>query len=398
MKAVILAAGESSRTQPLTLTRPKPLLKVANKTLLEHNLENLKKIVDEVILVVGYKQDMIKEVFKDTYHGIKLTFVEQEEALGTGHALMQAKEHIAGRFLVLNGDDLYSKEDVVALSKRQNSALVFERDNPASFGVFITKDGKVTDLIEKPKDIEKGLCNIGCYCFSESIFPELEKLEKSPRGEYELTDAIKALIKNDSFSIQKINGYWLPITYAWNLLDANEKLLKDLSGDFQGEVEEYVQLNGNVQLGKNSVIKSGTYIEGDVIIGENCTIGPNAYIRGPASIGNNCKIGPSEVKACIFFDNARCDHVSYIGDSVLGDKAHIGAHTITANLRHDKTNIKSMVKGELVDTGRRKLGAIFGDNTDTGINTSFYPGRKMWPGTYTIPSEVVKRDVTEQVS
>ena len=395
MKAVILAAGKSTRTYPLTLTRPKPLLKVANKTILEHNLSSLEGIIDEAIIVVGYKSEMIKEKFGNEYNGIKLTYVTQRENLGTGHALLQAQEHIDSHFIVLNGDDIYSKKDLKNLSKCENTALAVHRSDAYSFGVFLTENEKVYDLVEKPKDIAQGLCNIGCFVLGKEVFSLLKELRESPRGEYELTDAIKELIKNDSFNVQKAKGHWLPITYPWSLLDANEKLLEEIDDDVKGEVEENVKIKGHLRLGKNSVIMSGVYIEGNVIIGENCHIGPNTYIRGPTSIGENCRVGPSEVKASIFFDGCRCDHVSYVGDSVLGENAHIGAHTVIANLRHDKKTHRSMVKGELVDTNRRKLGIIMGDNTDTGINTSFYPGRKMWPGTYTVPGEIVKRDIME---
>ncbi|MFW6383210.1 MAG: bifunctional sugar-1-phosphate nucleotidylyltransferase/acetyltransferase [Nanoarchaeota archaeon] len=395
MKAVILAAGKSTRTYPLTATRPKPLLKVANKTILEHNLACLKGIVDEAIIVVGYKSEMIIEKFGKEYYGIKLTYVAQEENLGTGHALLQAQDCINGHFLVLNGDDIYSKKDLFELSKCKNTALVVEREDVSSFGVFFTKNDLVYDLVEKPKDIEKGLCNIGCFVLEKEIFSLLKNLRESPRGEYELTDAIKELIKQDKFSVRKCKGHWLPITYPWSLLDANELLLENIEGDVKGEIEQNVTIKGSLRLDENSVIMSGVYIEGNVIIGKNCRIGPNTYIRGPTSIGDNCRVGPSEIKASIFFDDCRCDHVSYVGDSVLGEKAHIGAHTVIANLRHDKKTHRSMVKGELMDTKRRKLGVIMGDDTDTGINTSFYPARKMWPGTFTVPGEIVKRDIME---
>ncbi|MGM5482761.1 MAG: bifunctional sugar-1-phosphate nucleotidylyltransferase/acetyltransferase [Nanobdellota archaeon] len=393
MKAVILAAGRSTRTYPLTMTRPKPLLKVANKTLLEHNLDNLVELVDEILIVVGYKKEMIMDYFGDTYKGIKLKYIVQEEALGTGHALLETKKHLSNSFIVLNGDDLYSGDDLNELSKQNNCALVVERENPSAFGVFMRENNKVTGLVEKPQDLDFGLCNIGCYVLDTRIFEHLENLNLSSRGEYEITDAIDALIKDDDFKVLEVKNFWIPVTYAWNLLDANEFLLKEIGENIQGEIEDNVQIKGELQLGKNSRVMSGTYIEGNVIIGQNCKIGPNAYIRGPTSIGDNCRIGPSEIKACVFFDDARCDHVSYIGDSVLGQSAHIGAHTITANLRHDKSNISSMIKEKLIDTGRRKLGVIFGDSIDTGINTSFYPGRKMGPNTYTVPSDIVKRDV-----
>ncbi len=393
MKAIILAAGKSTRTYPLTVTRPKPLLKVANKTLLEHNLDQLCGVVDETIIIVGYKREMIMEKFGNRYKSIKITYVTQEENLGTGHALLQAEKYVDNDFLVLNGDDLYSSKDLKPLTKKKNTALVIQKEKPSSYGVFFTENGKVYDLIEKPQNLESGLCNTGCFVLNNEIFSLLKKLKKSSREEYELTDGILHLIRKDDFKVQEIKDYWYPITFPWSLLEVNEKFLELIDDENRGSIENNVTIKGKLKLGENSLIMSGVYIEGNVVIGDNCKIGPNSYIRGPTSIGDGCRIGPSELKASIFFDGCRCDHVSYIGDSILGENAHIGGHTIIANLRHDKKNHRTIVKDKLVDTGRKKLGVIMGDNTDTGINTSFYPARKMWPGTFTVPSQVVKEDI-----
>ena len=111
MKAVILVAGKSTRTHPLTLSKPKPLLKIANTTLLEYNLNQLDGLVEEVILVVGYKKEMIKDMFGDSFKKVKITYVEQIEQNGTGGALLSVKNHLKGKFLVMNGDDLFSKKD-----------------------------------------------------------------------------------------------------------------------------------------------------------------------------------------------------------------------------------------------------------------------------------------------
>jgi len=107
MQAVILAAGEGIRLRPLTLDKPKPLVKIDGKTLLEHNLDQLIGLIDEVILIIGYKGDMIKEYIGSEYQSMKIKYIEQKEQLGTGHALMQAKKLIKGKFLVLMSDDLY---------------------------------------------------------------------------------------------------------------------------------------------------------------------------------------------------------------------------------------------------------------------------------------------------
>ena len=394
MKALILCAGSSTRTHPLTITRPKPMLKVANKMILEHTLENLSGLIDEAVIVVGFKKEMIISCFGSKYKNIKLTYVEQKEQLGTGHAIMSAKDSISDRFIVIPGDDLISKKDLINVLENEYGWLLKEVENPSLFGIVSTQNGKAASVEEKPKNPKSNLASTGCFIADKRLIEMMQKLPKSQRGEYEITDALNFYIKERDMVCVTVSDYWLPISYPWDILAANEFLLNRIErSDFIGETEEGVTVNGKVILGKGSIILAGSYLEGNIIIGENCRVGPNAYIRGNTSIGNNCRVGPAEVKNCVFFDNVRCDHVSYVGDSVLGDGAHLGAHTVIANLRHDKSTIRSEVKGELVDTKRKKLGAIIGDNANIGINTSIYPGRKIWPRCYTAPAEIVKKDV-----
>ncbi len=184
------------------------------------------------------------------------------------------------------------------------------------------------------------------------------------------------------------------IKYPWDLLYINEVLIKKLSETKNsGLIREGVYIDGNVIVGSGTVILPGVYIEGNVVIGENCKIGPNCYIRGSTHIGNNCHVGQAvEIKNSILMNNVSVGHLSYVGDSVIGEKTNFGAGTVTPNLRHDGANHKSAVNGALIDTTRRKLGVIVGDNVHTGINTTLYPGRKLWPGTMTLPGEIVKKD------
>ncbi|MEK6868452.1 MAG: DapH/DapD/GlmU-related protein, partial [Nanoarchaeota archaeon] len=146
-------------------------------------------------------------------------------------------------------------------------------------------------------------------------------------------------------------------------------------------------------VGKGTIIKSGVYIEGPVLIGQNCTIGPNCYIRGETTLGDGAKIGNAvEVKNSIVGNKTSIGHLSYVGDSIIADHVNFGAGTIVANLKHDDSTIKSHVGKELVDSGRRKLGTIIGDGVHTGVHSSIYPGRKLWPNTTTAPGEIVKYD------
>jgi UDP-N-acetylglucosamine diphosphorylase / glucose-1-phosphate thymidylyltransferase / UDP-N-acetylgalactosamine diphosphorylase / glucosamine-1-phosphate N-acetyltransferase / galactosamine-1-phosphate N-acetyltransferase len=393
-KAVILVAGKSTRTYPLTVTKPKALLKIGNQTMLSLLLDNLVGTVKEAILIVNYKKEMIKKAFGNKYKSIKLTYVHQTEAKGTGHALEQAESHLKEEsFIMFYGDDYIEKKDVQKLCKEKHALLCAEVEDPTQYGILeVNKKMELLKIEEKPAKPKTKLTNVGYYIFTKEIFDHLKKVKKSMRGEYELTDAVTAYTKVHPMKVIK-SSTWIPITYPWHLLDANKKYLESTKFVNQGKIEPRVTIHGQVNIGKGTIVRSGAYIEGPVIIGEDCKIGPNCYIRPSTTLGNKVKIGNAvEVKNSIIGDNTSVGHLSYLGDSVIGDNVNFGAGTIVANLRHDNENMKSAVGKNLTDTGRRKLGVIIGDNVHTGIHTSIYPGRKLWPHTTTAPGEIVKKD------
>ncbi len=185
------------------------------------------------------------------------------------------------------------------------------------------------------------------------------------------------------------------IEYPWHLLAIGEEVIAALAeSDIQGEVHPNAVIEGTLHLGKGSRILPGVYIEGNVTIGENCKIGPNCYIRGNSSIGDTVHIGQSvEIKNSIIGSNSAIGHLSYVGDSIIGDGVNFGAGTTVSNFRHDAANHRTMVDGELVDTGRRKFGTIVGDGVHTGIHTSIYPGRKLAARSSTRPGDIVQSDI-----
>ena len=395
MKAIIMAAGKSTRCYPLTITTPKPLVKVANKEIIFYIMDSLVNVVDEIIIVVGYKSDLIIEKLGKEYKGIKLSYVLQKEQLGTGNAVLLTKDIAGDNFLILGGDDIFDKEDIINISKHVNSMLVTHSDNPQYFGCVEIKDNRIVRIVEKPKDPQTDLVNIGCYHFTSEFFKYLEKLSVSRLNEIEIVDAVTLMAKEEEVKHVNTKGDWLPNSYAWDFLRSNAEILMHMDEKVEGKVEEGATIKGKLILGKGSLIRSGAYLEGNVLIGENCTIGPNCFIRGSTTIGNNCRVGNAvEIKNSILMDGAKVGHLSYVGDSILGKNVNFGAGTITANLKHDNKNVKSMVKGQLIDSGLRKFGTIIGDNVHTGIHTSIYPGRKLWPNTTTLPGEIVKRDVS----
>ena len=391
IQAVILAAGKSTRTYPLTITKPKPLLKILDKTIIEHNLEALNGLVNEVIIVVGYKKEMIKKTIGNNYKNIKIKYIEQKQQLGTGHAVKIVEKYIKDRFILFGGDDLFSKEDISQCIKHNLCILAQKVDQPKKFGILELKGNSLKKIIEKPSNPKNNLANTGLYVLNKQIFNTTPR--KSKRNEIEFTDFVNELAKKEKIIVEKVKDYWLPIGYPWNYLEANVFILNRIKKWKSNiKVEKFVTIVGDAFIGEGTVIKSGTYIEGPVFIGKNCEIGPRAHIRPNTIIMDNCRIGKMELYDIVIMNNTTSKHTSYAAHGVIGENVNIGAGLIMADYRHDGKNNPSLINGKKIDTGRRKLGAFIGDNVNTGIGTLIYPGRKLWPNTTTLPGEIVKKD------
>ena len=201
MKAIILTAGEGTRMRPLTVTKPKTMLQVGGKPILQYNVESLRDAgINEITMVVGYREEVIKDHFKDgSDHGVNINYVTQEERLGTAHAIGSTKNLVDGKFIILNGDIIVDPELIEDLiqkytSENARSILVLaEVDDPSSFGVVEIDGDKITKIVEKPAPGEapSNLINAGIYIFDDHIFNAIELTEKSQRGEYEITDSLQ---------------------------------------------------------------------------------------------------------------------------------------------------------------------------------------------------------------
>jgi len=392
MQAIILAAGEGSRMRPLTLNRPKVMLPVAGKPLLEHIINRARMAgIGRFVVVVGYCAESVRSYFGDgSAFDVKIEYAVQEKQLGTGHALMAAREKAEKRFMVLNGDVLPDVDSLRTMASQEAAVSAFEVDDPRRYGVFLHENGYFKSVVEKSAKPPSRLANAGTYVFSTDIFNALEKAPISERGEYELTDGLNRLSAEEKIKIVSLKS-WLEIGRPWDILVANETLLKDLLPVISGEIEPGTTLKGNVSVGKGTVVRSGAYIVGPVLIGEDSDIGPNCYIRPSTCIGNNVRVGNAvEVKNSAIMDNTKIGHLSYVGDAIVGERCNFGAGTICSNLRHDGGNIKSFIKGKKIDSGRRKLGAIMGDDVLTGINTTIYPGTVIESGFWGLPAQVLK--------
>jgi UDP-N-acetylglucosamine diphosphorylase/glucosamine-1-phosphate N-acetyltransferase len=375
MKCVILAAGEGKRMHPLTYTRPKVMLPIAGKPILEWNLQNARAAgLKDFVFIVSYKSEMVREYFGDGKQwNIKITYVNQGKAMGTAHAIGTA-ESFVDDCVVLCGDTIFGTNDIKQIAKKGNKIGLIKVENAQEYGIVELKGKQVVKIYEKTDTPFTHTINAGIYHFNKQIFDYIRKTEKSPRGEYEITDSINMLVRKEPMDGVFLKE-WRDVVYPWHLLDANEELLKKMKTTIHGTIEKNVTIKGPVSVGNGTIVRSGTYIEGPVMIGNNSKIGPNCYLRPYTTIGNNCHVGNAcEVKNSIIMNQSNVPHLNYVGDSVIGEHCNLGAGTTAANLRLDKKTIVVYLNGKKIDSKRRKLGAIMGDNVQTGINSTINVG------------------------
>lgn len=389
LKAIILSAGEGSRMRPLTLTKPKTMLPVAGKPIIQYNIESLRDNgITDILLIVRYKEEIVRNYFGDgSDFGVNISYKTQKDFLGTANAISYGEDFIDDSIIVLNGDIILDDEIIHEIIKKYNYLspdtlmLLTEVEDPSAFGVVEIENGNIKNIVEKPKREEapSNLVNAGIYIFNKDIFDKIRETEISERGEYEITDSVSLQIEDNKTVIgYKTSKDWIDVGRPWELIEVNEELIGKLKTEIKGTVEAGAVIHGEVFLDEGSVIKAGVYIEGNVYIGKNCDIGPNSYIRGNTYFGDNVHVGNAvEIKNSIIMENTNVSHLSYVGDSVIGSNCNIAAGTNIANLRFDNATIKTKIKNQKIDSGRRKLGAIIGDSVKTGINSSFSPGVKV---------------------
>ena len=389
MKAVILAAGEGTRMHPLTHTRPKVMLPIANRPIVEHLLIALKEAgISDFTFIVGFHGETIREHFgSGEKWGVKVDYVTQRKQKGTAHALKLVERNVDNRFILANGDVLVGADDIRKLLKKETTTLsLTEAGDTSELGVVEIEGDKIIRIYEKIANPPSNLVNTGIYLLTEQVFPAIDKTRESPRGEYELTESLQILMNEGNTLSWVAIDDWLDVSYPWDLLTANESLLKNIETQVNGTVEDSVVIKENVVIGEGTVVRSNSYIEGPAVIGRDCRIGPNCYIRASTSIGDNCHVGSSvEVKNSIIMRNSNVPHHNYVGDSVIGEDCNFGAGTKIANLRLDKANITVAN----IDTGMRKLGAIIGDGVQTGINSSINVGTMIGDHTFIGPGALV---------
>lgn len=312
--AVILAAGESKRTRPLTSHRPKPLIPLLGQPLLAHILDELAGLVERVTLVVGYLAEDIEEHFGEQYRGMSLRYTRQEQVNGTAGALLAAGM-IEEPFFLLYGDNLVARADLLGVCDQRYKLAGLRVEDARSFGVLEVVDNRVRRIIEKPADPPpNALANPGIFHLDQAIFPALARISPSPRGELELTDLVALLAAEHPVGYHVCTGHWVPVGTPWEALSAAQFLLARRAAlreviDPAAQVAPDAQIEGAVTIGRARIL-AGARVIGPAVIGDGCVIGAGATLERSA-LERGVAVGAGAI----------------VRDSVLGTGATIGAES-----------------------------------------------------------------------
>ena len=410
MKAVILAAGESSRFKPLSDNRHKGLTKVLGRPIIEHTIEELRNAgVDEVIVVQGPEREM-----EDALKGKAEHFVVQEEPKGMGNALRQAEHLLEDDFLVLtpyraNASQFF--RPMIEKAEEEESDIVFvstPTEEPEKYGILDIKDGKAVDMVEKPdpEDAPSNRKVVGMYLLNTSFFDHLDEVEE---WEYQYEDALSRQMEEKPASVIEIEEETNSIKYPWDLFSVVEELMEERDENIseKASIADSAEIKGNVIVEEGAKIFENAVIRGPAYIGKNALVGNNSVVRDHSALEENSTVGANtEIKNSVMQPSSSI-HSGFIGDSVIGENTHIGAETVIANRNFRKDGGRPEIETELIgkkqdkDSGRTFLGAFIGDKVDIGVNVSVMPGiqigsdAKIGPGT--IVNENVEKGETVYV-
>jgi UDP-N-acetylglucosamine diphosphorylase/glucosamine-1-phosphate N-acetyltransferase len=363
-QAIILAAGEGQRLRPFTVNRPKAMLSIADKPILQYIIEALSQNgIRNIVLTVGYRKEQVYDYFGSGERcGVNITYVTQVPQLGTAHALMQVKDVVEDEFLVLSGDNLIEASTIADFVQVKPETLMVKRvANPVRYGVVNIEGGEIQDIVEKPVEAKSNLVNTGIYAFTKNIFKFTEDVLDIP-------DALNNMLAADyTINARETDGTWLDVVYPWDIISLNEAVLKNIGVSLGGTIETGVSLRGSVVVGVGSVIRSGSCIYGPVVIGSGCDIGPQVCIMPATSIGDNVIISPfTEIKNSVIGDDVAVGPGCVITDSVI-DKGCVLQGRFTALGGPSEVRING-------ESPTVNVGVIMGEECRIDSNVTAQPG------------------------
>lgn len=326
MKAIILCAGLGTRLYPVTLSMSKHLIPVANKPILFYALEMMRDAgIKDVGLIIGEKNKDIESAVGDgSRWGLNVIYILQQNPKGLAHAASVAQDFVGEETFVMYLGDNLLKEGLTGFvdTFNENSPnaliLLHHVDNPSQFGIAELNEGKITRVVEKPKNPPTDLAIVGAYLFDKNIFTAIDNIKPSWRNELEITDAIQYLIEN-GYVVQPhiVKDWWKDTGRPEEILAANRFLLDNVESNIKGNVDEDSRIVGNVLIEEGAEIVNSE-IKGPVIVGKYCKI-IDSFVGSYTSIGNNTIIENSKIKQCVIMEKSTISNVeNRISNSLFG--------------------------------------------------------------------------------
>ena len=363
-QAVILAAGEGQRLRPFTVNRPKTMITIADKPILQFAIESLAHNgIRDIILVVGYRKEQVFDyISSGEQFGVNITYVTQAQQLGTAHALSLVKDAVRDEFLVLPGDNLIEAQTIADFSGIKADAVLVKRvNNPERYGVVNIDGGEVKGIVEKPKEAGSNLANTGIYAFTKDVF-------KFTEGILDIPDVINNMIA-DGCSIKALetDGTWLDVIYPWDIISLNNAILQNIEVGLGGTIEDGVTLQGKVMVGEGTVVHAGSCIYGPAVIGRGCDIGPHACVMPSTSIGDNVVISSfTQIKNSVIGNDVNLGPGCFISDSII-DKGCVIKGRFTALGGPSEVRINN-------ESPSINVGVIMGEDCQVESNVTAQPG------------------------
>jgi len=383
MKALILAGGRGVNLNPITETRPKSMVNICGKPVLEYILLGLKDIgINDHIIVVGHQKEKIKTYFgRGEKWGISITYADQKEPTSIGGAMLAAKDRFAegGYFFLVYGDIVFYPNIFLTTLISFNSikgpvATICIPPAPGLYGnIYMDQEVQITKIIEKPVDKKFGNYILaGVFILPTDFFKLLAKVKSNMEKAFDL------LVKEVGLHASIFEEDWIDLGYPWNIIDANKILMKSINRTSIATTAKFgdnVCINGPVLIEDNVIIKSGATINGPCYIGSDSFVGNNCLIREYTSLGARSLVGYGvEIKNSIIFKDAKIGRLSFIGDSIVGDRVDIGSGVMTVNRDINGETIKTLINGNYIDSKLEKLGAFIGDDAIIGASNTILPG------------------------
>lgn len=396
MQAVILAAGKSSRFYPYSSLAHKSMVSLLGKPLLLHTVESLKKTgVTNILIIVSNNSSIPEELPSIT--GVKITFVVQEESLGMGNGLLAAKDRLEDSFLLLSGYHVDVSEFVEDLIKDKNHVVLLAKKDTSvdKFGIIEIDESKVLSLAEKPQgNVGEKLRVISIYHLTKSF---VEFLKTVATEEYHFEKALDAFAKTNEVKYVETKKSTVSLKNTWDILAVKDYLLSRVKRTIssKAKIHKSAILEGEVVISDGVTILENAVVKGPCFLGENVIVGTNAILRNGVDAEKNVVIGATmEVKNSLLMEDVTT-HTGFIGDSVIGKGSRLAAGFCSANVRFDRKNIFSIVKGVPTDTKRSHFGVVMGMHVDTGVNALVMPGIVVGNNVTVGPATVVMKDVED---